>query len=103
MKAKRLTFGFLAAWLIAFAGSFVAFYFTPSRDFGLSGGFNRIGVWLAWQTAAVVFACIAAVIGNDYSKGSALRRLSRTPFYIMLGLILLGILGAFLMNYSSRS
>ena len=76
MTARTLTMVFLALWLIAFAGAFLAFWLTPARDFGLTAGLNRISTFLGWQAVAGFLAVLAWTTGTRLEKGTGLRRLS---------------------------
>lgn len=69
----------LGLWLIAFVGAFVAFWLTPSEDFGLAAGWNKVGVFMMWQTVASTLAVIAPIIARRLPKGSGLKKLSFVP------------------------
>ncbi len=69
----------IAAWGVAFLGSFAAFYLTPARDFGLSAGWNRVSVYMGWQMAATGLAVVCLALAQWLPRGSGLRRLALVP------------------------
>jgi len=77
---------FLAAWGIAFGGAFVAFALTPSTDFGLAAGWNRVGIFFGWQLVAAAFAIACAVMGWRLPRRTWLRRLSFAPLAVAAAL-----------------
>lgn len=87
MNARTLTMVFLALWLIAFAGAFLAFWLTPARDFGLTAGLNRVSTFFGWQVVAGLMAVLAWTTGSRLEKGTGLRRLSRVPFALFAALV----------------
>lgn len=107
MSANRIVYGLLLAWAIAFFGSFAAFALTPSKDFGLSAGWNKVGVWMTWQAFAFAFALSSFVVGFQFEKGSVLRRRSKWPVRLTIGFIVLaiaaGFIGTALMNDDNSS
>ena len=75
---QKLLTVLLLGWGIAFFGSFIAFYLTPARDFGLSGGWNKMTVFMGWQFVAVVLALCSMVL--RWSTGNPrLKRLAAIP------------------------
>ena len=79
MTAERVTQLFLLGWLVAFAGSFIAFALTPSRDFGLAAGWNRVSVFMGWQVFAMLTAFGAGVASRRVRKGKPLRWIGVVP------------------------
>lgn len=69
----------LAGWAVAFFGAFAAFYFTPSRDFGLAAGWNKVGVFITWQAVAGVLALACALLSRGVPPGRALRWMGLIP------------------------
>lgn len=76
----------LLGWAIAFFGSFLAFYLTPARDFGLSAGWNKVGIFMQWQAVATGLAlgCLAV---RWTSKDKITRRFAALPS-VALGVML---------------
>ena len=68
----------VVAWAVAFFGSFLAFYLTPSRDFGLAAGWNRVSVLMQWQMVATGLA-VASVVARRTGESVAMRRLALVP------------------------
>lgn len=75
---QKLLVVFLLGWAVAFFGSFVAFYLTPGRDFGLSAGWNRVTVFMGWQLVAVVLALVCMFLRWSTSD-PRLKRLAAIP------------------------
>ena len=65
-------------WAIAFFGSFLAFYLTPSRDFGLAAGWNRVSVLMQWQMVATGLA-VMSLVARRTANSTGLRRLALVP------------------------
>ncbi len=74
----------LLAWAVAFFGAFLAFWLTPARDFGLSRGWNKIGVFMSWQGVAALLAVLAAIVSRALPKGTALRRAGWLPLAVLV-------------------
>ncbi len=89
-KARLLVRLLLLCWAVAFFGAFLAFYLTPARDFGLTQGWNKVGIFMIWQGVAAVFAVITAIVSRSLLKGTGLRRAGLIPLGV-LGLSLLGL------------
>ena len=68
----------VAAWAVAFFGSFLAFYLTPAKDFGLAAGWNKVGVLIRWQGVATILA-IACLIARGRSRERRQRMLALVP------------------------
>jgi hypothetical protein len=88
MNPRGFTLICLGLWFAAFAGSFLVFWITPAKDFGLTASLNRVGVFTGWQAAAGVVAVITWGAGSRLDKGTGLRQLSRVPFAIFAALII---------------
>jgi hypothetical protein len=85
--AKRLILmGCLALWAIAWGWSFAAFVMTEPTGDSFTRGMNRVTTFLGWQMAAALPGFAAWVLGRDWPKGSGVRRLSRVPVQLTLGL-----------------
>jgi hypothetical protein len=69
----------IVLWGLAFFGSFVVSAMTPARDFGLSQGWNKVGVFMGWQVAATALAFVSLVMARYLIPGSGLRRLAMVP------------------------
>lgn len=98
MNSRTLTYLVIAAWLAAFIGSFLAFWLTPAQDFGLSAGWNKVGVWMTWQGAALTFAAASFVLGFQFEKTDVLRRRTKWPVFVMIGFLILGVAAMFAAN-----
>lgn len=83
-KTIKLSFSF---WAIVFIGAFVAFAVTPAEDFGLSRGWNKVGVFMKWQFLATAIAIFTFFAGWSAPKGSGLKWLSRIPILFVLLLV----------------
>ncbi|MDJ0628002.1 MAG: hypothetical protein QNJ44_07050 [Rhodobacter sp.] len=83
---------FLAAWAVAFVGSFAAFVLTPATDFGLAAGWNKVGVFMGWQSVAGALAVVTAVASRRVPRGTRLRWLGLVPLAALL--LLLAAFGA---------
>lgn len=98
VNARTLTILAILAWLIAFLGSFLGFWLTPAKDFGLSAGWNKVGVWMGWQAAALTLAAVSFCLGFQFEKGDVLRKRSKWPIFTMVGFLILGVAAAFIAN-----
>jgi len=87
----RLLALLLLGWAIAFFGSFMAFYFTPAKDFGLAAGWNKVSVFMGWQAVATVLALFCLVMRWS-SKDKITRRLAVIPTFA-LALMLVALAG----------
>ncbi len=101
MTAERWTLIFLIAWAIAFVGSFVAFALTPAKDFGLSAGWNKIGVFMGWQLVAMVLAFFAGTTSRKVEPGRTLRWLGVLPVSVF-GLMALAVIALLLWSNWSK-
>ena len=68
----------VAAWAVAFFGSFLALYLVPATDFGLTAGWNKVGLLMRWQGVATILA-ILCLIARARSKDRLLRKLALVP------------------------
>lgn len=85
----------LLAWVVAFFGAFIAFYLTPAKDFGLSRGWNKVGVFMAWQSVAALLALLTVIFARALPKRTGLRRAGHLPVAV-LGLSILALGGLLL-------
>lgn len=91
---------FLLAWAVAFFGSFIAFYLTPARDFGLTSGWNKIAVLMSWQLAAT-FLALCCLVFRWTTTNTRRRRLAAVPA-VCTGLFAL-TLGALMIWFNLQS
>jgi hypothetical protein len=56
MPRAGLIYTVAGLWALLFVFSFVAFAHTEPLDIGFVKGFNRVGEWMKWQSAALVVA-----------------------------------------------
>ena len=79
---------------MAFFGSFVAFYLTPAKDFGLAAGWNKVGVFMGWQAAAALLALLCAILSRPLQRGTGLRRAGLVPLAVLaaMGLALAALI-----------
>lgn len=82
-KSERIVWLVLLAWAVAFFGAFAAFWLTPSRDFGLAAGWNKVGVFMTWQGVAALLAVLAAIVSRTLPRGTALRRAGWMPLGVL--------------------
>ena len=89
MSQENKTILWCILWLGCFAMAFIHAAATP-KDFGLSGGFKRIGIFLMWQLGAIVMAIAAATSSRKVSREDfgMLRRVALLPAGIMTAGIL---------------
>jgi len=80
---------FLLGWAIAFFGSFIMFYLTPARDFGLAAGWNKVTVFMGWQMVATVLA-LACLAMRWTSRDTVTRRFAVIPS-VALGVMLVAL------------
>lgn len=76
----------LALWALMWGWSFAAFATTEPTGDGFVRGMNRIETFLGWQMAAALPAFVAWILGRDWPRDSGVRRLSRVPIQLALGL-----------------
>lgn len=95
MKRRTLVAVLLTAWLVAFAGSFVAFRMAAPSEFGLTGGLNRVATFLAWQAVAAGLAVATFLASRTLPRRTGLRRVAVVPVAI-LGLAALVLAGLIL-------
>lgn len=84
---RLILMGLLAVWALAWGWSFAAFATAEPTGDGFVRGMNRIETFLGWQMAAALPAFAAWVLGRDWPKHSGVRRLSRVPMQLALGLV----------------
>lgn len=101
MTRQVLLWLLLATWAACFAASILIARATAPTDFGMTAGFNRIGVFLGWQFAAAVVAVGAWIAGNAWPRGAGPRWLSRVPA-MLFGLLVAGIVGLFVFANMQR-
>lgn len=89
----------LIGWAVAFFGAFAAFYFTPSRDFGLAAGWNKVSTFIGWQAVAMVLAVACVLFSRGVRRGAALRWMGLIPVAVMT--LLAAALAAFVFWASS--
>ncbi|VAW21398.1 hypothetical protein MNBD_ALPHA11-1174 [hydrothermal vent metagenome] len=78
-------------WGGLFIASFIMFTITPSKDFGLTAGYNRIEVFFRWQIAAGFVGIIVWLMGKNFNAGTFWRWMCRIPI-IAAALLLLGLI-----------
>ncbi|WP_425051827.1 hypothetical protein [Psychromarinibacter sp. S121] len=83
----------LAAWLVAWLGSFAAFWMAPNDDLGLTRSWNKLRVLMLWQGVATLFAMLCAVQAPMLPRGSRRRRAA----YLPLGVLVATVAGASMM------
>ncbi len=82
----------LALWLMTFAGSFAAWWLTPTTGDGFVRGMNRVTTFLGWQGIAGMLALGIWGMGRGFPAASPARRLSRWPLGLA-GLLVAGLAG----------
>ena len=96
MDARRLWLMILgAAWALAWAGSFVAFWAVEPTGEGFVRGMNRVMAFLGWQGVAGMLALALWGVARGWPKRSPVRRWSAVPLGLAL-LLVAGILGVIL-------
>ncbi|MDF0600764.1 hypothetical protein P1J78_08480 [Psychromarinibacter sp. C21-152] len=91
-RSRLIVLVLLLAWVVAFFGAFIAFYLTPAKDFGLARGWNKVGVFMAWQAAATLLALLTAIFAWGLPRRTGLRRAGFVPVAV-LGLSALALAG----------
>lgn len=76
----------LALWALMWGWSAVVLAMAEPTGDGFVRGMNRIETFLGWQMAAALPAFVAWVLGRDWPKGSGVRRWSRVPIQLAVGL-----------------
>ena len=74
----RLLAILLLGWAIAVFGSFLAFFLTPAKDFGLTAGLNKVTVFMGWQAVATVLS-FASLAMRWSSRDKITRRFAAIP------------------------
>ncbi|MAQ83779.1 MAG: hypothetical protein CMH12_11165 [Maritimibacter sp.] len=74
----------LAAWLVAWSGSFTALWIEPTEELGLSGNWNRLRVLMLWQAVATVLAMLCALQAPLLPRGSRRRRAAYFPLGVLV-------------------
>ncbi|MGI1662939.1 hypothetical protein ACRDNQ_11915 [Palleronia sp. KMU-117] len=76
----------LALWALLWGWSFATFVGTEPGGEVSALGSDRMTTFLGWQMAAALPAFAAWVLGRDWPPDSGVRRLSRVPLRLALGL-----------------
>ncbi len=90
-RRRLLLTALIAAWLMAYGYSFVAFAVTEPDGDGFTRGANRILQFLGWQGVAGLFALAVFGVSRAWPRGSAVRRLATAP--LGLALLLVAVIG----------
>ncbi|KMW59841.1 hypothetical protein AIOL_004825 [Candidatus Rhodobacter oscarellae] len=91
---RNFLIALLVFWVVAFFGSFIAFYVTPSQDLGFTAGWNKLGVFITWQGVATGLAVLCLFLRWTTSD-ARLRRWAAMPA-IGIGILVLGLGGLLL-------
>ncbi len=76
----------LALWALMWGWSVVVLVTGEPTGDGFVRGMNRATSFLGWQMAAALPAFAAWVLGRDWPEESGVRRWSRVPIQLALGL-----------------
>lgn len=81
------------AWAGCYAAAFLFSYLAEPTGEGLTRGWNRIGIWLGWQTGALALAILALIVTRRAKGqvGESLFKVGHFPATVS-GLTSLGIL-----------
>ena len=82
-----------AAWLLAWGGSFAAFWTAEPTGDGFERSLNRVMVFLTWQGIAAAIAFGVWGVGRAWPRGSSARQLSNVPLMLatLLGLVIITV------------
>lgn len=83
----RLLWLLFALWVIAFAGSFIAFALIEPTGSSFTRGANRVGAFLGWQAVAIGLAVVLWWRTRQPILATGTRWLMRLPILIALGLL----------------
>ena len=94
MRAERWIMLLIAVWAGCYGAAWVLSYFAEPTGDGFHRGWNRIALWLGWQTVALAVAIAALIVARRCRDriGASLFRYGHFPATVS-GLTSLGLVG----------